>query len=161
MRLVRARSSLTCLARWSGCHRLTGGRRISGLAGLHGLTHGKGLLLLLHGGQGLVELIEAGTQFVEGIVHRLHLAGELLQGISLRALLRLGGLLQGIDGGGDFGHAVGGLLHQVVHDGIALVIGLLHAHDHFLHLLHLGLQGDHVSVDGKSAGHAGKSQHTN
>ncbi len=50
------------------------------------------------------------------------------------------------------GHAVdgvGGLLDEVLEDAHALVVGLLEARDGILQLLDLGLQLDHVLVDGE------------
>ena len=81
-----------------------------------------------------------------------------MQRISLGTLLFLRSLLHGIHLRGNFADAFGGLLHQVVHDGVTLVVGLLHADHHVLHLLHLGLQGDDVFVDGECVGGGGQQQ---
>jgi hypothetical protein len=43
-----------------------------------------------------------------------------------------------------------------VHGGVTLVVRLLHAHHHVLHLLHLRLQRNDVFVDSKCVGRSGQ-----
>ncbi len=132
--------------------------RMARLTRLHRLARCQRLLLRLHIVQILVDLVQPRAQFVERVVHRLHLAGELLQRVSLRPLLVLRRFLHRIHFAGHLGHAVRGLLQQVVHGGIVLSVRLLHAHHHLLHLLHLRLQGDDVFVGGEGAGCADQAR---
>ena len=111
-----------------------------------------GLLLVLDVVHDLLEAHHAGTDLVEGIVEGLDLSGDL---IGAGGLSRgLGGelLLQGVHVDGEAVDGVGGLLDEVFEDAHALVVGLLEAGYSVEELLDLGLELDHVLVDGEGGG---------
>jgi hypothetical protein len=91
--------------------------------------------------QGFIETGDARLQLVDGIIHALHLPGELIDLVSSRALL-LHLLLQTGQGLRHAIHVIGGLFHQVLEHTHALVVGLLEALQHVLQGLDLLLELD-------------------
>ena len=108
-----------------------------------------GLLLVLHGFHSFFQVVKAGLDLVERVVEGLHLAGELVElgvgGVVLRAHL----LLEGVDGDRHLVDRIGALLDEVLEDAHALVVGLLEAGDGGLQFLDLGLELNHILVDGE------------
>ncbi len=93
-------------------------------------------------GDRLIELGDARLELIDGIVQRLHLAGN---GVELAAgpfRLRIELLLQRIHRGGHLVGVVGGLLHQVLQHAEACVERRLKTLHHVEQLLHLRLQLD-------------------
>jgi hypothetical protein len=95
---------------------------------------------------------EARLEFVERVVERLDLTGELVDVRGGISLLFLQGGLQASDGGGHFVDRVGILLDQVFHDAHALVEAALHGGHLLLELLDLSLQLDHLFAGARSRG---------
>jgi len=129
-----------------------GGRR-SGCAGGLGQAvqdGDDGLLLALDVVEDLLHAGHAGLEFVEGVVERLDLAGDLVGFCREGVLAVLHLELHAVDGDGHLVDGVGGLLDEVLENAHALVVGLLEACDGVLELLDLGLELDHVLVDGVS-----------
>jgi len=89
-----------------------------------------------------IQLGNARLELVEGVVQRLHLAGDGIQLTVARLALRVNLLLQGVDSDGHLVGVVGGLFHQVLQDAEAAIQGGLEPLHHVEQLLHLGLQLD-------------------
>ncbi len=95
------------------------------------------------------EIADARLDLVDGVVHGLNLAGDLVDLVVLRVLLLQHLLLQIVHVGRHLVDRIGALLDEILHDAHALVIGLLETGDGILQLLDLRLQLDHVPVGGK------------
>ena len=112
---------------------------------------GDGLLLALDGLKGLLHCVQPGLDLVERVVERLHLVGDLVE--LCRWRLPAGccsAFCKVFDRERHLVDGVGGLLHQIGKDAHALVGRLLQVCDGGLQVLHLGLQLDHVLVDGEA-----------
>ena len=109
--------------------------------------------------KGLLDAVHARLDLVDGVVEGADLAGDLVDFAAGGVGLGAHAFLQGVDGEGQLVDGVGALLDEVLEDAHALVVGLLEAGYGVLQVLHLGLQLDHVLVDGEGgAGGKGRAK---
>ncbi len=96
---------------------------------------------------------ETSFQLIHRIVERLDLARELIHLAAVIALQLLQTGLESSDGRRYLVHAVGVLVHQVLHDAHAFIERLLHVSHLVLQGLHLRLQLNHLLADAPSCGY--------
>ena len=109
-----------------------------------GLLRSQALLGRLHILELLADFRQASFKFVERVVQRLDLAGELVNVGRRVSLLFLQRALQGGDRDSNFVDRVGVLLDQIFHDTHALIEAALHGGHLLLQLLDLSLQLNHL-----------------